>query len=152
MECPDPTITAISPTLGPPTGGTTITLTGTDLGVTYADVVGNVYLGPDNSTRCNTSRELYVPGVQIGCVTPDLGDEQTPFTLVVRVELESGNATGPDFIVNRPRVVSVVPGFGPVAGGVVVSVQGENLAIGNTDNTRVTFDGTDCTSTEVLTE
>ncbi len=122
-----------------------ITIMGTDLGVTYDDVDGNVYLGEGNSTQCVTSMELYQPGVQIGCVTPDLSDQETPFTLTVRVELQSGMASGPVFTLETPTVAAVDPAFGPEAGGVAVEVTGSGLAIGNLDNTRVTFCGSDCT-------
>ncbi len=144
-SCPAPIITSISPDSGPPTGGTVITIRGTDLGVTYDDVDGNVYLGEGNGTQCVTSMELYQPGVQIGCVTPDFSDQETPFTLTVRVELQSGSASGPDFTVKTPSIMTVDPAFGPVAGGVVVKVLGSSLDIGNVEITRVTFNGSDCT-------
>ncbi len=79
-----------------------ITIRGTDLGVTYDDVDGNVYLGERNGTQCVTSMELYQPGVQIGCMTPDFSDQETPFTLTVRVELQSGTTSGPVFTLEHP--------------------------------------------------
>ncbi len=43
-----------------------------------------------------------------------------------------------------PSVTAVDPSFGPVSGGVLVTVTGTSLAIGNMNNTMVTFNGTDC--------
>ncbi len=141
-SCPSPTITSISPESGWITGGTIITIEGTNLGVAYSDVDGSVYLG--STFVCNTSEALYKPGVQIGCETPDFGDLGTPVELPVIVVLESGNATGPEYSVETPSVTAVDPSFGPVSGGVLVTMTGTSLAIGNLDNTMVTFNGTDC--------
>ncbi len=143
-NCPAPTITSISPDSGPPTGGTVITIRGTDLGVTYSDVDGRVFLGVGNGAPCTTLTELFQPGVQIGCETPDHGSLETPVTLSVMVLLESGMASGPGFLVETPSITAVNPAFGPVSGGMLVNVTGSSLAIGNVDNTRVTFSGTDC--------
>ncbi len=118
--------------------------TGTDLGVTYSDVDGRVFLGVGNGALCTTLTELFQPGVQIGCETPDLGSLESPVTLSVRVMLESGMASGPGFLVETPSITAVNPAFGPVSGGVLVNMTGSSLAIGNVDNTRVTFNGTDC--------
>ena len=49
--CPAAQITSISPPSGPVEGGTTITITGTDLGLTHADVANNTMI---NSTLCIT--------------------------------------------------------------------------------------------------
>ena len=38
-SCPAAQITSVTPSSGPVEGGTTIAITGTDLGVTYADVL-----------------------------------------------------------------------------------------------------------------
>ncbi len=110
--------------------------------MTYSDVDGSVYLG--STFVCNTSEELYKPGVEIGCETPDFSDLGTPMELPVTMVLQSGNATGPEYSVETPSVTAVDPSFGPVSGGVLVTVTGTSLAIGNMNNTMVTFNGTDC--------
>ncbi len=110
--------------------------------MTYSDVDGRVFLGVD--IQCMTLEDLSEPGVQIGCETPNLGFLETPATLSVMVVLESGTASGPGFSVETPSITAVNPQFGPLSGGVLVNVTGSSLAIGNVDNTRVTFNGTDC--------
>ena len=42
-----------------------------------------------------------------------------------------------------PTISSVSPTFGPMAGGSTLTVSGTILNIGNTENTRVTLNGSD---------
>ena len=51
---------SISPTSGHIQGGTRVTITGTDLGVTVDDVVEVLF----GSSPCVLQRQLYVPGMQ----------------------------------------------------------------------------------------
>ena len=115
--------------------------------MTYDDVNGSVIIG-DNSTPCTTIENLYVPGTEIGCQTPDFGDRDTPETLAVIVTLNNNTASN-QFTLETPNITTVDPTFGPVSGGISVKVTGSNLAIGNIENTRVTFNGADCTIQDV---
>ena len=110
--------------------------------MTYDDVNGSVIIG-DSSTPCMTIENLYVPGKEIGCQTPDFGDRDTPVTLSVIVTLNDNNVSS-EFTLETPNITAVDPTFGPVSGGISVKVMGSNLAIGNIENTRVTFMGSDC--------
>ena len=146
LQCPDPAITAIFPLMGPPEGGTAITINGTDLGTLFSDVDGNVMI---NGQPCETAgqEEGYVPGLEIVCVTPNLG-ATNDFTVVVTLPRENENVTAssPDaFTTVTPSVTGVDPGFGPVAGGTRVRVMGSSLGIGNVEDTTVTVNGEECT-------
>ena len=115
--------------------------------MTYVDVNGSVIIG-DSSTPCTTIENLYVPGRAISCQIPDFGDRDTPESLLVAVTL-NGNTDSSEFTLESPNIIAVDPTFGPVSGGISVKVTGSNLAIGNIENTRVTFNGTDCTIHDV---
>ena len=65
-SCPAAQIVSVIPSSGPVEGGTTITITGTDLGVTYADIENNVSI---RSSPCITRKNGYIPGTQIVCET-----------------------------------------------------------------------------------
>ena len=149
--CPNPVITGFTPQSGPPQGrGTTVTITGTDLGVTYEDVVGRVML--TNGEPCVTQEDGYVSGTQIVCVTPefDASDGEVQFNVTLNRNGILVTAVSDDvFMVLTPSVDEVVPSFGPVSGGSVLSVRGSNLNIGNVEDTRVTLNGEECdTNTE----
>ena len=144
--CPAATITSVIPASGPPEGGTTVTITGTDLGGTYADIVDNVTI---SSSPCITQEDGYIPGTQIVC-------ETTPFTspgpkdliITVRGAGSPPVVGGSLFTVMVPTVTGVEPSFGPMSGGTSITIQGTGLNISNVEDTRVTLggeDGPECT-------
>ena len=140
-NCPLPSITAISPTSGPTAGGTTVTVTGTDLGTAFEDIV-SIRVG---SLTCTPSEDSYVIGTSVSCDTDggSGGQTQDRVDVVVRVRRMGGpdqNVTSvQQFRFGVPRVYSVSPTFGPAGGGTVVRVRGEDLDIGNQDRIRVTL-------------
>ena len=140
-NCPLPSITAISPTSGPTAGGTTVTVTGTDLGTAFEDIV-SIRVG---SLTCTPSEDSYVIGTRVSCDIDGSSGSQTPgnVSVIVRVRRMGGpdqDATSvQQFWFAVPRLFSVSPSFGPAGGGTVVRVRGENLDIGNQNKTRVTL-------------
>ena len=139
MGCPAAMVTDFTPKSGPIEGGTTITFTGSELGVTFDDVTISIG-GVDCTT---TNRDNYIPGRQISCITGEASSVGSKTILFITA---SGHtATDAQFRVAAPQVVQVVPSFGPVAGGTRVTVYGSELNIGNVENTGVTIvDGTVC--------
>ena len=140
--CPAATITSVLPASGPPEGGTTVTITGTDLGVTYADIVNNVMI---SSSPCITQEDGYIPGRQIVCETTAF---TSPGPKDVNVTVQRGTSSsvvvGPSlFTVVAPTVTGVEPSFGPMSGGTSITIRGTGLNISNAENTRVTLDGED---------
>ena len=135
LNCPPPVITDFNPKSGPIEGGTTITITGRELGVTFDDfspnsiTVGNV--------PCTLVNESYIPGRQILCMTGRL----TSVTNAVLIRLHSEAITAhQQFEVHSPKVYRVSPQLGPAAGGTRLTIQGADLDIGNVEDTRVTVD------------
>ena len=137
--CPAATITSVFPASGPPEGGTTVTITGTDLGVTYDDVANNVTI---SSSRCITQEDGYIPGTQIVCETSVSGPG--PKDLIVTVQRGTSSSVivgGSLFTVVAPTVTGVEPSFGPMSGGTSITIRGTGLNISNVEDTQVTLDG-----------
>ncbi|XP_064398640.1 plexin-A2-like [Halichondria panicea] len=136
-NCPSPFIKSISPESGPVDGGTAITVMGTDLGVTFADILNaTLTLGGVACTIINTD---YIPGRQFVCVTNNFGSTgSNVFTMVLYGNIDV-NVNADPFIALNPFVSSVKPTFGPMAGGTKLTVRGTALRVGNHENTRVTL-------------
>ncbi|MEI6624396.1 MAG: IPT/TIG domain-containing protein, partial [Actinomycetes bacterium] len=106
---PPPTITTVSPDVGPADGGTTVTITGTDLGFVSAVTVGGVPV-TGLSVDSDTQLTVIVPAGAAGAAD-------------VVVTSPSGSATkvGGFRYVAAPTVAAVTPAAGPVAGGTAVT-------------------------------
>ena len=140
------TITSVAPLRGPVEGGTRLTITGTDLGAAFSDIV-EVTLQGTSDMICNVAEyeSDYIPGTQVVCETEafsSLGD----YVVVVEVNCSSVPvlSSGPTFSVEQPTVSGVSPEFGPVSGGVEVMISGSQLDTGNTEDTRVELNGVEC--------
>ncbi|WP_170206017.1 IPT/TIG domain-containing protein [Klugiella xanthotipulae] len=114
-----PTITGISPTEGPDTGGTTVTVTGTNLdGIQEVTVDGTAVaqfsLLTDTSLTFVT--EAHAPGSVVVRVR-DASDESatSSFTFVAAP------------VVEAPAITSLSPTRGTIDGGTLVTITGERL-------------------------
>ncbi len=115
-------------------GGTTLTVRGTDLGVTFADIQGSTLtLG---GRVCTPLSINYIPGQQFVCETTNLGTSG-PKDLSLTIGVRVATVTVDSFSAVVPTVSEVSPSLGPVAGGTVVSIMGTGLAVGNQENTIV---------------
>ena len=142
-DCPDPDITSVLPASGPPEGGTTVIITGTDLGGTYYDIVDNVMI---SSSLCITHEDGYIPGTQIICETTEFTSGPGSKNLRITVERGTSSNTVVEtslFTVVAPTVTGVEPSFGPMSGGTSITIRGTGLNISNVEDTRVTLDGED---------
>ena len=136
-SCPAPVIVDFNPKIGPLQGGTTITITGRELGVSIDDFApDSITVGNILCTLVNTS---YIPGRQVLCITGRL----VSLTNSILIQLRSGAFTTSHelFNVATPRVCGVAPSQGPAAGGTRMAVWGANLNIGNMEDTRITTSG-----------
>uniref|UniRef100_A0A8C5GX44 Plexin-B1 n=1 Tax=Gouania willdenowi TaxID=441366 RepID=A0A8C5GX44_GOUWI len=116
--CPPPQITQVS---SPTLGGVKVTITGSNLGMSYQDVVGGVTVagvqcppqpeGYQISTRCGKQREGPVL-VSVGTTLP--GRSSQVFTY------------------QDPKLLDLVPGKGPVSGGTRLTIRGRQLLTGQT--------------------
>ena len=130
-ECPAPSIAMIQPQTGPPKGGTIITVTGSNLGVTFSDFTANsiTLTSSSNSVQCTPISERYMPGREIRCrmnVVP-VGS----YSLAVNLLSGIGAYNDGRFVVSLPTVTGATPLQGPIAGGTRVTITGTNLDIGN---------------------
>ncbi len=123
---------------GPVEGGTAITVRGTDLGVTFADVQSSTLTLRD--VACTPINTDYIPGRQFVCVTNRFESTgSNVFSMVLYGHIDV-NINADPFIALNPSVRSVKPTFGPMAGGTKLTVGGRELGTGNFENTRVTIE------------
>ena len=132
--CLSPMITSISPGSGPTEGGTTVTITGTDLGTSFSDII-NITVG---SLSCAPIKDNYLVGSRVTCDISSSNQTQPGSVDVVINVCNNKEAIG-QFRFGQPRVYSVSPSYGPAAGGTVVRIRGEDLNIGNTERTTVSL-------------
>ena len=148
--CPAPVINSIQPNRGPREGGTRVTITGTDLGASFSDIL-QVRLVSETGTSgsCNLAgEEQYVLGREIVCDTVRVATTSIHM-MDVHVRRESNvEVVSVPFSVDEPHLNGVHPQFGPKSGGIEVTLSGRSLAIGNTDQTRVELNGVNCTIQE----
>ena len=147
-DCAAPSIDNFDPKSGPPEGGTTctITITGTDLGITFNDFISpgsSIEVGGVTCTPSNP--DSYIPGQRVSCTTTS--SVGSPGTKTILITLPNGPGTfDTQFNVLSPRVTGVFPSRGPQAGGTQLTVYGIDLNIGNVEDTRITLvGGTECT-------
>ena len=144
-QCPSPTIMDFNPKSGPPEGGTTITITGTDLGIAFSDFTGTDSIQVGGATCIPTNPEDYDSGLVIMCNTTS--SRGLTSSRIVSISLPNGNASSDvRFNVVSPQIMRVFPPRGPQAGGTQLTVYGSDLNIGNIVETRITLvGGTECT-------
>ncbi|MBH0777916.1 IPT/TIG domain-containing protein [Nocardia bovistercoris] len=127
-----PTLSGANPTQGPSTGGTAVTLTGTNLGGATA-----VRFGTTPATSFTV-----VSATQITAVAPS-GTGSVQITVVTG----GGTSNGVAFsYVVGPQLTGVNPNSGPLAGGTAVTLTGTNF----TGATAVRFGTTPATSFTVV--
>ncbi|WP_193317196.1 putative Ig domain-containing protein [Janthinobacterium sp. FT14W] len=128
---PPPTITGVSPALGPVSGGTAVTITGTGFtGATALKFGSNNGLSVTvlNSTTITATSPAGTGVVNVFVTTPggtNAADPSNQFTYVP-----------------APAISSISPTAGPLGGGTTVTINGSNL----TGATAVTFGGVAATS------
>ena len=131
LNCPYPVLRCVSPSSGPFGGGTRLTITGTDLGVTVGNIV-NVNVGGLN---CSVQPDGYVAGKQVMCVTGNYssgGTQSIPVNILINVSGSLAPAqSNLTYTYVRPSILSVFPKSGPMAGGTNVTIEGMSLNVGN---------------------
>ena len=119
---PLPTITGVSPSSGPMVGGTSITITGTNLAGAKVTIDGKAATG------------VVASAASISATAPagTVGAKSVVVTTVGGVVTKAGAFT----YVPVPTIASVSPSSGPVGGGTAITIAGANLA-----GAKVTIDG-----------
>ena len=132
---PPPTVSTIFPSSGPTAGGTTVTITGTNL-----SSATSVTFGGTAATSFTVSSATQITGT-----TP----AHAAGAVDVVVTTSGGFATstgGFTFVAPMPTIASVAPSSGSTLGGTTVTITGANL----TGATTATFGGTAVTSLTVI--
>ncbi|WP_405156114.1 IPT/TIG domain-containing protein [Paenibacillus sp. FSL K6-0108] len=127
-----PTISSVSPTSGPTTGGTTVTLTGTKFSGATA-----VMFGATEATSFTINSETSITA------TAPAGSAGTVDVTVKRRSGTSTTSAADQYTyIAAPTIANVSPASGPTIGGTTVTLTGTNL----TDATAVMFGATEATS------
>jgi YVTN family beta-propeller protein len=111
-----PAVTTISPTQGPTTGDTLVTITGTSLD----EVTTVVNFGPNPATDLF----LNAAGTQLRATSPG-GAGTVPVT--VTTSGGTSNAVPFSYLPPAPALTAIAPHRGPTAGGTLVTISGTNL-------------------------
>jgi len=127
---PAPTVTGVSPNSGPTTGGTAVTITGTNFATGATVTFGGTA----------ASNVVVTNSTAITAITP--AGSAGGATVAVSVSGQSGSLTNGFTYIAAPTVTSVSPNNGPAAGGTAVTITGTSFASGAT----VTFGGTAATN------
>ena len=125
-----PTITKVTPAVGPIAGGTTVTLTGSG----FVSGATTVTFG---GTVISTGSVTFVTTSQIKVSSP----AHAAATVTVKATTAGGtSASGEHFTYEAaPTITKVTPGVGPIGGGTTVTLTGSGFVSGATT---VTFGGT----------
>ena len=134
-----PTVTAVTPNSGPTTGGTAVTITGTNFSTGSTVSFGGVAASNVN-VLSSTSLTATTPARAAGTVN----------VVVTNLNNQSGTLTN-GFTYNAPApgaptVSSVSPNSGPTTGGTAVTITGTNFVSGAS----VSFGGTLATNVNVV--
>jgi hypothetical protein len=131
-----PTVTSVSPSTGSTTGGTAVTITGTNF-ATGATVTFGSAAATNVVVVSATSITATTPAGSAGAVT---------VTVTNPGSLSGSLPSGFTYSVVPPTVTAISPTNGPIAGGTAVTITGTNFASGAT----VTIGGTAATNVVVV--
>ncbi|XP_047440578.1 plexin-A2 [Mugil cephalus] len=134
VKCTNPRITEVTPVAGPPEGGTRVTIYGTNLGLAFSDMVGNVEVA---GVRCTPVEDGYIIAEQIVCEMDAAPADSRPGQVQLcvgecRPELRARSSQLYSFV--TPTVTGLSPCKGPESGGTKVTIMGENLGAGSSVN------------------
>uniref|UniRef100_A0A672GQC0 Plexin A2 n=1 Tax=Salarias fasciatus TaxID=181472 RepID=A0A672GQC0_SALFA len=134
VKCTNPRITEVTPVAGPPEGGTRVTIYGTNLGLAFSDMVGNVEVA---GVTCTPAEDGYIIAEQIVCEMDPAPAESRPGPVQLcvgecRPELRARSTQHYSFV--TPTVTGLSPSRGPESGGTKVTIMGENLGAGSSVN------------------
>ncbi|KAJ5613422.1 hypothetical protein N7510_006616 [Penicillium lagena] len=130
-----PTITRISPTSGPTTGGTTVIIFGTNLASPSAVTFGGTpaTINSSSATSVSVTNPANSAGAARVLVTTSGGTTTQPVNFTYSA-------------ITAPVIASISPASGPASGGNTVTISGTNLLY----TTGVTFGSTPASSFAVL--
>jgi len=119
-----PSISGVSPSSGPATGGTTVTITGA--GFQVGPPPSTVSFGGSAATSATVAS-----GTQIQAVTPAHAGGAVD-VVVTNPDGQNATAAGAFSYIGGPMITSVMPGTGSTAGGTLVTIIGSGFQAGLT--------------------
>ena len=131
-----PTVTSVSPNTGSTTGGTAVTITGTNFASGASVTFGTMA----------ATKVVVVSGTSITATTPAGSAGAVTVTVTNPGALSGSLANGFTYAAVPPTVSSISPNNGPTAGGTAVTITGTNFASGAT----VTFGGAAATNVVIV--
>ena len=134
VSSPAPSVSSVSPNNGSTTGGTLVTITGTNFASGATVTFGGV-AATNVSVVNSTTMTATTPAGSAGAVT-----------VTVTFNGQSGSLANGFTYIAVPTVSSVSPNGGPTAGGTAVTITGTNFAAGAT----VTFGSAAATNVNVV--
>ncbi|KAI1715743.1 plexin cytoplasmic rasGAP domain-containing protein [Ditylenchus destructor] len=132
--CPHPRIDDFYPKKGPINGGTKITITGVNLGLTFADIRESVRVA---SAKCDVIESEYVSSTRIVCHTRAPSTRQKQGQHVVfklRDDRKYTAVSSQTFTYANPVITSFQPFRGPRSGGTDLTILGADLDSGSSFN------------------
>ncbi|VVE00625.1 IPT/TIG domain-containing protein [Pandoraea commovens] len=118
---PPPAVTGVSPTQGSTAGGTSVTITGTNL----ADVTSVSFGGSAGSITSKTTTQIVATAPAASAGTVDI-------TVTSPGGTSATSGADQFTYVNVPTVSNVSPSSGPTGGGTTVTISGANFVVGST--------------------
>lgn len=128
--CPSPLITQVLPVSGPLEGGILVTISGSNLGMRYQDVVGGVTVA---GIQCPAQPEGYEISTRVVCELQPSG-KQREGPVVVTVGTTPPGRSTQIFTYQDPQLLDLVPDKGPVSGGTRLTIRGRQLLTGQTSD------------------
>ncbi|XP_041428406.1 plexin-B3-like isoform X2 [Xenopus laevis] len=129
--CPTPTINSFSPLTGIIEGGTTLAITGANMGQKAEDVSVKVAGHP-----CTLLPDLYITSNRIVC-TLSASDAEKSGPVEVYVDDQQPGVSAQHFTYQDPVLQSLHPLQGPAAGGTLITITGSKLLTGDLINVTV---------------
>eukprot|EP00163_Fabomonas_tropica_P005646 TRINITY_DN1525_c0_g1_i2.p1 TRINITY_DN1525_c0_g1~~TRINITY_DN1525_c0_g1_i2.p1 ORF type:complete len:3023 (-),score=588.09 TRINITY_DN1525_c0_g1_i2:123-9191(-) len=136
-----PTITSLSPVVGPTTGGTILTLFGSNFGTSKGDISEVSVM----DTTCLASATLQGEGV-LTCVTPPSKSQTQLRTGDVQLVTNYGNSISPIKFTYypQPEITGISVDNGPAGGGTKVVVEGAYFGFSQADLKNIKMAGVPC--------
>ncbi|XP_036386553.1 plexin-A2-like [Megalops cyprinoides] len=130
-RCTNPHVSEVTPLAGPPEGGTLVTVRGSNLGLSFSELVGNVRVA---GVRCSPRQDGYVIAEQVVCEMDSAPADSGPGPVQLcvgecRTELQTRSSQLYSFM--TPSVTGVSPARGPESGGTKVTILGDNVGVGS---------------------
>ncbi|XP_033823634.2 plexin-B2b [Periophthalmus magnuspinnatus] len=138
VECPHPEITDIIPKFGPPEGGISITIKGSNLGIHPDDIVNISVVGEP----CRHQKDKYSVSTSVVC---EIGPLRPNWGQVEVVVKGGKKGTSSMFFTYQDPIPDLVkPSQGLKAGGTLITIYGRYLKTGSKSDVQVNIGGVDC--------